>query len=244
MWNTFIKQECLIMGKKPTHKALASGIAVLSLGFLLSASGTAQAESLYRASAQTSSFQQPLASRSLFTPPISRQVGDMVIIQIDETTQQDVKSELKVTSNHTLQQNGTSIFNRMVRSVLGKLPVNTTGISNTLSVPDYTGLNNANTMDNKAESTQQKTYKDNVGCQVVQVLPNGDLMIQGEKVVMYNKERQNLIVSGIVKPYYLDRFNQISSKMVGNFQMLQSGKGTISRQQNDGFMNKIYQFVN
>jgi flagellar L-ring protein precursor FlgH len=220
-----------------------AGFALLGI-ICLSAMPQSHAESLYRASAQASVNQQPLASRSLFTPPISRQIGDLVIVQIDETTVQDSVSELKITSTHTLQQNGTSLFNNMVRSVLGKLPINTTGVSKTLAVPDYTGLNNANTMDNKAESTRSNTYKDNVGCQVVQVLPNGDLMVQGEKIVMYNKERQNLMVTGIVKPYYLDRFNQISSKLVGGFQMIQAGKGTISRQQNDGIANKIFQFVN
>jgi flagellar L-ring protein precursor FlgH len=227
----------------PFH--LQFGIVALSAGYLLlSLYLPVQAESLYRASAQASSIQQPLASRSLFTPPISRQVGDLVIIQVDETTTQDSTSELKITSNHTLTQNGSSLFNTMVRSILGKLPFNTSGVSNTLSVPDYTGMNNANTMDNKAEATRSNTYKDNVGCQVVQVLPNGDLMVQGEKVIMYNKERQNLMVTGIVKPYYLDRYNQISSKMVGGFQMIQAGKGVISRQQNDGVANKVYQFFN
>lgn len=236
------------MKNKPNFKLSQSaslyGIVFLSLACLSTNSDIANAESLYRASAQSSSFQQPLATRSLFTPPISRQVGDLVIVQINETTQQDVTSELKITSTHTLQQNGTSIFNRILRSLLGKLPVGTSGVSNTLSIPDYSGLNNANTMDNKAQTTQQKTYVDNVGCQVVQVMPNGDLMIQGEKVVMYNKERQNIIVSGIIKPYYLDAYNQIPSTRVANFQMIQAGKGTVSRQMNDGFLNKLYQFVN
>jgi len=62
--------------------------------------------------------------------------------------------------------------------------------------------------------------------------------------VQANKERGNLIVTGIVKPYYLDRNNQISSKQVANFQMLQAGKGVISRQQTDGIANKVYQFFN
>jgi flagellar basal body L-ring protein FlgH len=59
-----------------------------------------------------------------------------------------------------------------------------------------------------------------------------------------SKERGELVVTGIVKPYYLDRNNRISSTQVANLQILQGGKGVISRQQNDGLANKIYQFFN
>lgn len=225
--------------------AMSALVIPIGLAWLLGTPPKAHSESLYRASASYDvNRQQPLMSRSLFTPPISRQVGDIVIIQIREVTQMDNKSELKITSNHTLNENGTSIFNRTVGNVLGKLPFRTSGIANTLSVPSFNGMNNTNNMGKKAESTQSRAFNENIACQVVQVLPNGDLMIQGEKVTMYNKERQNLMVSGIVKPYYLDARNQISSQMVAGFQMIQGGKGVISRQQNDSIANKVTQFFN
>jgi flagellar L-ring protein FlgH len=205
----------------------------------------AHSESLYRASAQYDAVgKAPLTSRSLFTPPIARQVGDIVIIQIDETSQLDSKSELKITRNQAVNENGTSLVNQTIGFVLDKLPFRTGGLKNTLSAPSFNGMSNTNNLNSKAESTRSNNFKENVACQVVQLLPNGDLMVQGEKVVMYNKERQNLMVTGIIRPYYLDSRNQISSKMVGGFQMVQGGKGVISRQQNDSLANKVYQFFN
>jgi flagellar L-ring protein FlgH len=215
----------------------------LSLCLLVGCVTSSRAESLVRASAHYNG-QTPITSRSLFTPPISRQIGDLVVININETTQHDADSELKITRSQVINENGTSKFNGMVGFLLNKLPMRTSGLANALSAPSFNGLNNSNALTSKAEMTHSTTYIDNIVCQVTQVLPNGDLMVQGEKVVMTNKERQNLMVSGIVKPYYLDRNNQISSKMVGGFQMIQAGKGTISRQQNDGIANKIYQFFN
>jgi flagellar L-ring protein FlgH len=203
----------------------------------------AQAESLFRAST-TYDAQAPLKPRSLFTPPISREVGDMVTITITETAAQNVTSELNITRTQTIDQNGSGLFNNMLGFMLNKLPFNTSRIQKTLEAPSFDGLDNSNNLGSKAESKRNTNLTGNITCQVVQVLPNGDLMVQGQKTVQANKERSDLIVSGIVKPYYLDRFNQIPSSRVGNFQMIQGGKGVISRQQNDGIANKIYQFFN
>jgi flagellar L-ring protein precursor FlgH len=215
----------------------------LALGILCATAPFSPAESLFRAGVRYDA-REPLASRSLFTPPIARQVGDLVVILVDETTTHDTSAELKITRTQTIDENGSTLFNSMVGFVLDKLPFNTGKLANTLRSPSFNGLDNSNELDSKAESKRSTALTDNVACQVTQVLPNGDLMVQGEKVILFNKERQTLMVSGIVKPYYLDRNNQISSKMVGGFQMIQGGKGVISRQQNDGIANKIYQFFN
>ncbi len=218
---------------------LASG---LLAGVLVLAS-TAQAESLFRAGA-TYQAQAPAAAASLFTPPISKSVGDMVTITINDVTTQSNKAELKITRNQVLTENGSNLVNSMVGFVLDKLPFKTSNVKKVLSVPSFDNMSNNNNFDSKAEITHNNTIQSSIACQVVQVLPNGDLIVQGQKVMMSDKERQNLMVTGIVRPFYLDRNNQISSNMVGNFQMIQSGKGVVSRQQNDGLANKVYQFFN
>jgi flagellar L-ring protein FlgH len=203
----------------------------------------AQAESLFRASTQYSA-QEPIRPRSLFTPPIAREVGDLVTIQIDELAVLETTAELKIKRTQVIEENGSSLFNNMLGFMLGKLPFNTNKIQDTLSSPSFNGLDNSNDLGSKAESRRNTVVRDFITCQVVQVLPNGDLVVQGQKTVQGNKERANLMVTGIVKPYYLDRNNQIASSRVGNFQLIQAGKGVVSRQQNDGIANKIYQFFN
>jgi flagellar L-ring protein precursor FlgH len=203
----------------------------------------ANAESLFRVTAKYNS-QEPLKPRSLFTPPISREVGDLVTITINETTTNMTNANLKITRSQTINQNGSGMFNNMVGFMLDKVHMGNGILKKTLSAPNFDGLDNSNQQESKAESSRITNISDSITCQVVQVLPNGDLVVQGQKVLQANKERGNLMVTGIVKPYYLDRNNQISSKMVANFQLLQGGKGVISRQQNDGIANKIYQFFN
>lgn len=215
----------------------------LALALLLAQTLPVCAESLFRASTSYNA-QAPITSRSLFTPPIARQVGDLVTIQINETTQNLVRSEIRMTKGQTIDQNGSGMFNNMLGFFLGKLPFNTDRIRTTLEAPNFNGLSNTNELNSRAEINRTTGLVDTITCQVVQVMPNGDLMVQGQKTVQGGKERTDLIVTGLIKPFYLNRNNQINSNMVANFQMVQGGKGIISRQQNDGIANKIYQFFN
>lgn len=220
---------------------LTAGLLLITL--LIAQSVPAQAESLFRAST-TYNAQEPLRPRSLFTPPISREVGDLVTINVNETTQNLIRSDIRMTKGQVINQNGSSLYNNMLGFFLNKLPFNTNRVNNILQAPTVNGLNNTNELNSRAEINRTTGLVDNITCQVVQVLPNGDLMVQGQKTVQAGKERTDLMVTGIVKPYYLDKRNQISSSQVANFQMIQGGKGIISRQQNDGVANKIYQFFN
>ncbi|WP_303672576.1 flagellar basal body L-ring protein FlgH [Vampirovibrio chlorellavorus] len=226
--------------KRQSLQALWVGLLLLAA---LSHMASAPAESLFRAST-TYTSQEPVYSRSLFTPPIARAVGDLVTIQINETTQNLIRSDIRMTKEQSINQNGSNLFNSMLGFMLGKLPFNTSRINTTLQAPNFNGLNNNNQMNSRAEINRTTGLVDTITCQVVQVLPNGDLMVQGQKTVQGSKERTDLVVTGIIKPYYLNRRNEISSNMVGNFQMMQGGKGILSRQQNDGIANKIYQFFN
>lgn len=219
---------------------------VLAGALLLSLSGTAQAESLFRASAVHQDDRGPIVSRSLFTPPISRQVGDIVTIQINEKNIMNTQAELKINRAQAIGSDNAGTINMVTRFIVDKLPFKRgkETLTNKLSVPSLAGSESNNTFNSKAQGTRSRTLQDQIACQVVQVLPNGDLIVQGQKTVMMNKEREELIVTGIVRPYYLDRDNRISSDRVANFQMMQGGKGVISRQQNDGLVNKIHQFLN
>lgn len=225
--------------KQLIASTLITLLSVFSIGNL-----NAHAESLFRANANYQE-QKPFTPHSLYTQPKPAYVGDIVTILVDETTDLTSDAELKITRTQVINENGSSMFNSTLQFFANKIPfINASKIADKLSAPSYNGLDNANNLNSKAESTRSSSLTTNITCQVVQVLPNGYLMVQGRKLVEINKEHENLYVSGIINPYYLDKQNQIASSRVGNFQLIQGGKGVISRQQNDGLANKIYQFFN
>jgi flagellar L-ring protein FlgH len=215
------------------------------MSFLAILTPPTHAESLFRANAVYNNNNDPttFTPRSLFTTPRPQNVGDIITILINESTTQTNSLQFRVSKTQTLTQNGTNLVNDSVRFILGKLPFGSLGGSPDV-LPNLTGLDNANNIQTQAQVNKTVKYNDTITCQVVQILPNGYLLVQGKKTTMMNKEFADLSVTGIVNPYFIDKSNTIDSKKVANMQFMMTGKGVISRQQNDGFISKLYQFFN
>jgi flagellar L-ring protein precursor FlgH len=190
----------------------------------------AAAESLFRAGANYNQ-QVGYTPSSFFAQPVPRGIGDIVTINIDEQSTLTNSASLSVEREQTVTDNKAGILSGLLHSV---------GVPERFAFPTLNGINSENELDSSAQAQRSSRLQDRVTCQVVQVLPNGNLVVQGEKVVLVNKDRVNMVVSGIVNPYYVDNNNTIASTQVANFQMLMGGRGVINRQQNDGFTNKLY----
>lgn len=210
--------------------AAAVLLASLSVGLTL---GSAHAESLFRAGIayQTS---QPYTPRSLFAVPRPASVGDSVTISIDELTSTSVQSNTTLSKKQSIDEESIGVVNNIIRRVVGVPEL----------FPRLNGMENEQKTGITASTAKSYAFKDSITCQVVQVLPNGHLVVQGRKTVMANTEQQDLLVSGIVNPYYLDAQNTITSKQVANLQMHIGGRGLITRQQGDGVLGKYFQFFN
>lgn len=85
-----------------------------------------------------------------------------------------------------------------------------------------------------------------VTARVMRVLPNGDLIIAGQKTVMINRERQILTLVGSVRPQDLSSENLIASSSVGDLNVRLWGKGEVDDTVRQGWfmriMNKIWPF--
>jgi flagellar L-ring protein precursor FlgH len=78
-----------------------------------------------------------------------------------------------------------------------------------------------------------------ITAQVVQILPNGNFVVQGKKTAINSGETVNIIVSGIVDPRFVNKLGQVSSNKVANFQVAVTGKGSVSRSGQDGPVNRL-----
>ena len=79
--------------------------------------------------------------------------------------------------------------------------------------------------------------------QVVQVMPNGNLVVQGKKTIMSANERMDLLVSGIVDPRWISNAGVVSSKNVANLQFAMSSQGSTSRGGNEGIINRAIRYL-
>ncbi|MDD3014312.1 MAG: flagellar basal body L-ring protein FlgH [Candidatus Gastranaerophilales bacterium] len=185
------------------------------------------AESLFRAGISQENF--PIVPRSLFSSVKAKGMGDIVTVVISESlTSSDVLS-LDISKKSTTTDNFSSLLNKLLP---GK--------------PVPSGINNfGGSHTNASQSTVGRTKKftDIISTQVVQVLPNGNLVIQGKKTEISHGEKVDLIISGIIDPRLLSTTGTINSSQIANLQLAVVGKGTISRSDSEGTVNKVIRYL-
>lgn len=169
-------------------------------------------ESLYRASSQDNIYiSQP---KSLFGTVRAKNIGDIVTIKINESVATSDSSSYSNSDASSVTDNFRALWNKI-------LPIN-------LIPSGINGFGGSSTVNKKAGSTRATTLKDTITAQVVQVLPNGNLLVQGKKTAVNAKERIEVVISGIVDPRLLDGQGSIDSTLVANFQVAVTGKGDVS----------------
>ena len=111
---------------------------------------------------------------------------------------------------------------------------------------DPTKLNSAST-DSKYSGSGSTTRKDNLTAtmtaRVMEVLPNGNLLIEGRRNVMVNNEDQMIVLEGTVRPRDITPDNAINSSLIADARITYSGNGVISDRQRPGWLMNIIDVV-
>jgi flagellar L-ring protein precursor FlgH len=112
-----------------------------------------------------------------------------------------------------------------------KTPSNPLGISSAL---DFAG---------QGSTTRTGQLNASLSARVVQVLPNGDMVIEGTKQVTINKEHQHLTVRGTIRQYDISPGNVILSTAIANMEVDFDGKGIISDANKPALLSKIFKYI-
>ena len=183
-----------------------------------------QAESLFTLGA-TQHYQG--VPRSLFGGVQARQIGDLISIIMNENI------TLSDNLTYSAEKSSTTVdtFTTFLNKWLG------------ISLKDSNGFGGSNEVSNSAVGSRSMKLGDKIACQVVQQLPNGNLSVQGKKTIVNGNERMDFIVTGVIDPRWLNVNGEISSNNVSNLQFALSGRGTISRSQNEGIFNRFIKYL-
>jgi flagellar L-ring protein precursor FlgH len=97
----------------------------------------------------------------------------------------------------------------------------------------------ANSFDGEGATTRNSTLNAYISVQVIQVLPNGNLVIQGSRQVQVNNENQIINIQGVIRPVDIDATNTILSTAVAEAKIELNGQGVVSDKQNVGWLTRI-----
>jgi flagellar L-ring protein FlgH len=148
---------------------------------------------------------------NLVTDYKASRVGDLVTISVSQN--------LSSTNTGNIASNRTFSASSGI-SALGSLK--TTTIANLFSP------NSAQALTGKAQATSTTALSTTLTGRVVAVLPSGTLVVEAERQIVMNDQREIVILRGMVRTGDLDATNTVASNQVGNLEVEVKGKGIIS----------------
>ena len=83
-----------------------------------------------------------------------------------------------------------------------------------------------------------------IAVRVAEELPNGDLFIEGTKILMINNEEYHLYISGVIRPADIGNDNAIASSRIADAQVEFTGRGDVADQQRKGWLSRAIDEVN
>ena len=152
-------------------------------------------------------------------------VGDIVTVNVEEQTDasDEANMDISKTSRYNVNEgtDGVGIL-KFIRGLAFS-------------------TNNSTTGDGSIERTHSASTT--LACLVTEVLPNGNLVIEGTRDVRTSDEVLQLQLVGVIRPQDVNADNQISSKLIANAEIAVKGRGVISRTQKPGVITQILQTV-
>lgn len=163
-------------------------------------------------------------SRSLFSDVKAFRQDDAIMVYIVEDTKAD-------NSAQTSSGRGTEL-SAGVDFDAGSTSGNYSG-----------GIRTGNDFAGNAGTSRKESIRAKLSARVVEVEPNGNLKIEGQRTTQVNGETQTIIIRGIVRPVDVMSDNSVYSYSILDLTLLIDGDGTISETQEPGLITKFLRLL-
>ena len=174
--------------------------------------------------AATGSIYQAGVSRTLFEDRRARYIGDTLTINIAETNSASTKSNTKINRSSSISASAGPIVGLPGKSFQGM---------------ELAG-SSANNLDGKGESAANNVFTGTITVTVIEVLPNNNLFVSGEKQVAIGQGTEYIRLSGIVNPYFINASNSISSSQLADARIEYKESGAISEAQAMAWLARFF----
>jgi flagellar L-ring protein precursor FlgH len=174
----------------------------------------------------------------LFQDNRARRIGDVLTVTVGETTV-DSEQDARTMSRTTSGSGSLTLTNRL------RVPASAGTGAATAGTPAQTvyTLPSQNTASSFAGSTQvtaNRVFTDLMAVTVVDIMPNGNLVVEGYRSRVVQGEERVLRITGVVRPADIGVGNVVSSGSVANFRITYLGRGMTTRNNRPGFVTRVY----
>lgn len=175
-------------------------------------------------------------ARGIYSSRSANDIGDLLTVIVNESTSSSKSEDMSSSKN---MQAGMS------PAVFGESQSNDSELiaNGAVKVPGY-GIESSSSYNGAGERNTSETFTAQFTVRVVDRHPNNVLVIRGERKVVLNDEKVNMVLTGLVRENDISAENTVISTKISDAHIYYETSGEVSRTARPGFLWTVFQFIN
>ncbi|WP_300298704.1 flagellar basal body L-ring protein FlgH [Ferrovibrio sp.] len=176
-------------------------------------------------------------ARQFFKDPRATKVGDILTVNIN------IQERAQLQNNTT-----TSRDNSETQGLPNFLGIEAAGgalerIFNGVDASNLVGMSSTSGVQGQGQINRQEQITLSVAALVTQILPNGNMVVQGRQEIRVNSEIRELLIKGIVRPEDITATNTITHTQMAEARISYGGRGQLTDVQQGRWGQQIFDVV-
>jgi len=172
----------------------------------------------------------------LFEDVKARRSGDVLSVILQEKTSASKSASTSADKNQETTVANPTFFGASPQFNLpGLIPLDSNRDNNLQQ-----NLSAERSFEGEADSSQSNSLTGEISVTIADVLPNGNLVVRGEKWLTLNQGEEFIQISGIVRPQDIGTNNRILSTQIGDARITYSGRGTLAETNQMGWLARFF----
>ena len=174
--------------------------------------------------------------RGLFQDLRASKIGDLVTVNIVETSKANKKAGTK--------SGRESSIDAGISNVMGwETKLDKFGVKPAFSNTNMFKANMQNSFNGSGETSRDESMTASITARVIDAMPDGNLLIRGTREIRVNNETQFITLSGLIRPSDISPDNTVLSSYIADAKIAYSGRGPVSDKQRPGWLMRAVDFV-
>jgi len=179
-------------------------------------------------------LRQGTDERGLFADKSASSVGDIVTIVIDESS--------AMASTVRLRTDSTTDVDNGITSFLFPATASNFGTHN--GALPATGFNSTTARDGGGQASNTQSLSGRISVLVIDVLPNGNLILEGVRTIAYADQRFYMVTRGVCRPEDITPDNRVFSSLIAEAQIELIAEGSLQDAQERGWLSRLHSILN
>ncbi|MEZ5514832.1 MAG: flagellar basal body L-ring protein FlgH [Steroidobacteraceae bacterium] len=156
----------------------------------------------------------------------ARRVGDIITVRLSERTNASNSSSTSTSKSTAAGLDGPKVLGRPV--TVGGTPIL------------EGSLGNESSFDGAGSSQQTNRIDGDITVTVVRRMPNGNLLVRGQKWITINQSREFVRLQGMVRPFDIGPDNSVPSWRVADAEIAYGGRGVLANANQPGWLHRFF----